>query len=104
VGYELGADRQAGLGGRLHRHRTASGLDALNNKAANLPATTPFKLLTVRIRPVRAARMAGKVALVTRATPEETEFHHPRQVIHGQLLQRAAMSGAGVVDKEVIFP
>jgi len=70
-------------------------LDALNNKAANLPATTPFKLVSVMTRPVRAARMAAKTAYGDARDPEEIELHHLRQVIHGQLLQRAAMSLGG---------
>src|SRR5829696_1542880 len=63
------------LGGRLHRHRIASGLDALNNKAANLPAATPFKLVTVMTRRSERRALRAGWLFVTR-DPEETEFHH----------------------------
>jgi hypothetical protein len=36
--------------------------------------------------------------------PEEVELHRLRQLIHGELFQRSAMSGAGVVDQQVDTP
>ena len=63
-------------------------------------ATTPFKLVTVMTRPVRAVRMAGNTALVTR-DPEGIQRDRVRQLLHRELFEGSAMSGAGVVNQQV---
>ena len=66
-------------------------------------ATTPFKLVTVMTRPVRAARMADNTGFGDARDPKEV-LHRLRQLIHGEPFQRSAMSPAGVIDQKVDTP
>ena len=49
---------------------STANLEALYASLKGMP-TTPFMLVTVMIRPEPAARMAGRRARVTRATPKK---------------------------------